>query len=251
MLIVVLLLAIIYTTIHITAVQTWIAKDVTGRLSNELHTKVSIQHIDIAFFDNLLLNNLLIEDLHKDTLLYAGTARVSIIDWFFLKDKPVLKYIGLEDAVVNMVRTDSVWNYQFIADYFSGGKKDTSAKGGIEIDLKIVQLKNIHFRRIDQWVGQDMHAGVKELSLYADDIDLAKKRISLNTLNLDAAYFSFSDYTGKRPHQPAKKDTIHIIEPYKWNNDGWILHVKNIHINNSVFTNDKETLDRAPYTDNH
>jgi hypothetical protein len=48
------------------------------------------------------MEGLLIEDLKKDTLLFAGQARVRITDWFFLRDKAVLKYVALDDAVVNM-----------------------------------------------------------------------------------------------------------------------------------------------------
>ena len=91
------------------------------------------------------MNGLLVLDRKKDTLLYAGSAKVSLTDWFFFKDKITLKYIGLDNAFINLHRTDSVWNYQFLIDYFSGPRKkkaDTSSNI-IALDLKVVNLKNI------------------------------------------------------------------------------------------------------------
>src|SRR5215210_2972296 len=105
--------------IHTTPVQNWLVKKVTKRLSKDLETRVSIKYIDFALFDEMLMEGTLVEDRKRDTLLYAGKVKVNITDWFFLKDTIQLKYIGLEDATVNMHRIDSVWNYQFLVDYFS------------------------------------------------------------------------------------------------------------------------------------
>jgi hypothetical protein len=73
----------------------------------------------------------MIEDRSKDTLLYAGTARLNITDWFFLRDKVNLSYVGLDNAYINMNRTDSTWNYQFLVDYFSSPSTSTTKKKNI------------------------------------------------------------------------------------------------------------------------
>ncbi|MEO9210338.1 MAG: hypothetical protein ABI208_04525, partial [Ginsengibacter sp.] len=92
---------------------------VTQRLSKDLNTTVSIKHIDLQLFDKMLLEGTLVLDRKKDTLLYAGKVKVNITDWFFFKNDIVLNYIGLDDAIINLNRTDSIWNYQFLMDYFS------------------------------------------------------------------------------------------------------------------------------------
>ena len=112
-----------YAVLHIPAVQTWIVQRVAAVFSKNLNTRVTIQHVDFAFFNKLEIKGVVVEDRQKDTLLYANTATINITDWFFFKDKATLKYLGLEGAKVNMKRTDSTWNYQFLADYFSGPKK--------------------------------------------------------------------------------------------------------------------------------
>ena len=65
------------------------------------------------------LTGVLLKDQKKDTLVYAGQVKLRITDWFFFKDTAIIKYVGLEDAIVKLNRTDSIWNYQFIANYLA------------------------------------------------------------------------------------------------------------------------------------
>ena len=198
------------------------------------------------------LQGLLIEDHNKDTLLYAGEANVRITDWFFFKDKKVLKYVGLKNTVVNINRTDSVWNYQFLVDYFSSPKKDTaSKKSDIGIDLKVLELENIEFKQTDKWIGKDMKLTLKRLVLNADMVDFNKKQLVVSYLNLDEPVFSQSTYTGNKRVLNSLKDIIQkipVLAALQWNTGGWVINIKDIHLNNAGFTNEKET-GRAPYTD--
>ncbi len=246
-----LLLILAWIAIHIPFVQNWIVKKVAANLSQKLHAKVTVKHVDLSLFNKMELEGLLVEDQHKDTLLYAGTANVRITDWFFLKDKATLKYIGLKNGIVNITRTDSVWNYQFLVDYFSGPKKDTtSKKTGIEFDLKILELENIQFNKTDKWIGQDMKLSLKKLELNADALDFNKKHIAISTLDMDEPVFSQSTYTGNKPHPTSLTEVIQkiaVLSALQWNTAGWDIDIKDIHLNNGSFLNDKETA-RPPYT---
>jgi hypothetical protein len=99
------LLLLVWLLIQTEPVQNWIVKRVTTRLSKDLKTEVSIKRVNIALFNSLNLEGTLVKDLRKDTLLYADKLKLRVTDWFFLKDELVLKYVGLEDAYVNMYRT--------------------------------------------------------------------------------------------------------------------------------------------------
>ena len=143
-----------------------------------------------------------------------------------------------------MHRTNSVWNYQFLADYFaSPSKKSTTKKGGIEFDLKILQLQHIKINQVDKWKGHTLVVGVNKLALFADDINLSTKKIKLNTLTLDAPLFAQYDYPGLRIKSPKAKDTSHLLPKttYQWNEAGWIITVKNIDITNGIFSSDVQT----------
>lgn len=194
----------------------------------------------------------MIQDRAKDTLLYAGSAKVKITDWFFIKDNVTLSYIGLDDAIVNMKRSDSVWNYQFIMDYFSSpksNKKDTT--GGVDFDFKEAHFKNIRFNKVDGWIGQNMIASMKQMDILVDSVNISQKRVVIKEIKFDQPHFTLSDYTGKRPEQADLSEIIQkipIVSAYQWNQDGWAMKVKSIVMNDGSFASEQET-DRAPYTD--
>lgn len=200
----------------------------------------------------MLIEGILIEDKKQDTLLYAGTAKVNVTDWFFLKENITLKYVALSNTVINLKRTDSVWNYQFLIDYFdspSTGKK--KKEGGIKLDLKIVDIENLRFNKTDEWVGQNLNASIKKLNLDANNINFDKKIIDITSVNLDQPVFAQSDYTGNK----TKLGIVSTPKPinttptkYKWNNDEWVINVNTITLKNGQFANDKET-ERLPFSD--
>ena len=72
---------------HLSSVQTWLVKKIAAGLSKNLHTKVTVQKVDVGFFNKVLLKGVMVEDLKKDTLLYAGIVKANVNDWFFLKTK--------------------------------------------------------------------------------------------------------------------------------------------------------------------
>ncbi|MFZ1785389.1 MAG: translocation/assembly module TamB domain-containing protein [Ferruginibacter sp.] len=250
-LIFILLIFSTWGVIHMNPVQNWLVKKASQILSNELNTKVEVKHIDLSLFNKLLIEGVLIEDRKKDTLLYAGSLKLNITDWFFFKDRPVLKYVGLSDAVINMNRTDSVWNYQFLIDYFSTPEKKTSNKKSIQIDLKILDLNNIIFNKVDRWTGQDLTGRVKKLYVTAEDLDLTKKLIAIKQIDMEDPVFAINDYSGNKPASNSNvKLPVRITDPdqLKWNVAGWQLSVLKINIKNGSFINERETA-RGPYTD--
>ena len=197
----------------------------------------------------MLLRELMVEDRNKDTLLFAGTAKVNITDWFFLKDKATLKYVALDDAIVNINRTDSVWNYQFLVDYFISPEKKTGKKA-IEFDLQEIHLTNIHVNKQDRWAGQSMIASVKKFDLTMESVNIKDKRVTINSLDMDSPLFSQSNFKGNKPREANLTDILNkipVISAFKWNNSGWQVSMKKFNIKNGTFINEKETL-RAPYT---
>ncbi len=191
------------------------------------------------------LQSVLIEDQQQDTLLYAGEVRVRITDWFFFKNNIVLKYIGLEDAVINMQRSTPVWNHQFLVDYFSSPSSGAKTESKTQLSLKKLDLKNISFNKKDAWLGQDMTIGVGTLQLDTRNIDLKKKIIDLGALIIDKPYFSLFNYQRLKPK--AAPDSIKAITPspvdsvLNWNEGGWVVKVEKLVLNNGTFKNDAYT----------
>ncbi len=225
MLLVILLLAFLQTNWG----QNWLARQVTSRLSRDLQTHISIDHIRIGFFNKMDLKGVLVEDQKKDTLLYAGTIQVRITDWFFLKDKADLKYIGLSNARVNFNRTDSIWNYHFLETYFASS--DTQKKAGISFNLKKIILDDVRFVKKDAWLGSDLVASVGSADLDAENISITNKTVRVNALELVDPYYYAYSYKGNR---------IYIPPPsIAGESPGWDVVLNAVNISNGRFRSER------------
>lgn len=239
---------LVYFLLQVSFVQNYIARHAAKRLSKALNTEVRIDHIDVEFFNTLSLNGTLVRDQHKDTLLYAGALKVNITDWFFVKDKVELTYIGLENTLIDLHRTDSVWNYQFIADFFAA-PKSSKKQQPIQLSVKQVDLKNIRLLQRDEWRGENLGLSLQSLELEAEVFDLINKQIQIRNLALVQPNFSIYNYEGKRPPRVrAARPELPTNDPeqLRWNPGKWALGIRNLTIKNGSLKNDIET-DRAPY----
>lgn len=233
--------------VNIPAVQNWLVHEASRRLSDQLQTRVEVRGVSLRLFNSAHLEGTYIEDHHKDTLLYAGVLELRITDWFFFQDKPVLKYIGLQDAQVNLVRhrNDSLWNYQFIVDAFgSSAPPDTTRKPapgkGVSLDLRKIDLRNIRINQIDAWVGEDMKATAKRIYLDAKNLDLQKHNVDIQELLLDQPSFIVSRYPSSplRKRKPKSQHTsipaVDTTGELRWNSSNWKLIVKELAIHNGL-----------------
>lgn len=177
------------------------------------------------------LQGVLLLDQKKDTLIYAGQVKMRITDWFFFKDKAIIKYVGLEDAVVKLNRTDSVWNYQFITNYFASGPKKKKNTSGIELNLKKVDLKNIHFTNKDLWVGETMDLKLGSLLMDAENMNFSKSNFQINEIAIDKPFFTIQELDPLRPDSLRKHKNPSIKDTSMYFNAGDItVHATKIKI---------------------
>jgi hypothetical protein len=231
---------------------------VTSRLSKDLNTTVTVGSVDFSPFNKMLLNDVLVLDMDCDTLVYAGTVKVNITDWWFFKDHAQLRYIGLQDAFIRIRRqTDSVWNYKFLVDYFSGppgspAVKDTSH--GVQLDLKEIELSRIHLQKHDAWRGEDMDLQLRAMELSADTISFSKKIARIRILNFTQPYFTLTNYKGLRP-TPPDDTTAPVNDPLRLrlNPGNWDLTARKVTIRDGSFRNEKpaDTIINKYFDGNH
>jgi len=227
-------------------VQNWLLTRVTTTLSKNLHAQISIEDIDFSLFNKMKLNGVLVKDRKGDTLLSSGQVRLNITDWFFFKDKIELKYIGLTDTYIRLSRKDSVWNYQFLADYF--GSSDTVSKSTIQLQLRDLDIRHLHLLKEDAWRGEDMELDLGALSLNAEELDPAQKKAVIHLLKFTRPDFAIRSYTPARPGAPV--DTAAIVNDplhLRWNPAEWNILVRHVVIENGSFRDDK-ILDKTVST---
>lgn len=243
------LLVLLWLLIQTDWVQNKLIKFATQKISNELGTEVSIQHISLSLFNKLNMEGTLVRDQQKDTLLYAGIVRVRITDWFFLKKKSEIKFAGLEDAVIKLNRKDSIWNYQFIADHFAGPPSSTPKKkqNGINLTLKKLDFKNVEFISQDDWIGEKMIVRLGALILDAQSIDLNKQIFLIDEITIEKPFFEIDNYNGNRPPSIRKRKPQ---EGYYFNPGNLYALVRKLTINKGIFSNNANaSTNFLPYFD--
>lgn len=228
--------------IQLPSVQNWLIHKVTSRLSKDLQTKIDIKHVDFSLFNKMHLEDVLVQDRQQDTILSAGEITVNVTDWFFLKNNIELKYIGLSDAYINLKRTDSVWRYQFLIDYFSSPNDKKQEKGAINLALREVDLKNISLKQQDEWVGKNITVSLASLNTVSRNVDFKQKLISLKSLNVNQPYFAISNYDGNKPEdnetQNKQRDLVDSITKAT-DKKGWTILISGVSLKNGTFKTDK------------
>ncbi|MBV9961398.1 MAG: translocation/assembly module TamB domain-containing protein [Parafilimonas sp.] len=223
------LVLLVWLLIQTSPVQNFIAGKVAKKLSEDLNTTVKIQGVNFSLFDKMDLNNTLILDQHKDTLLSAGSLKLRITDWFFFKQNIELKYIGLEDAVVKQQRTDSIWNYQFLIDHFTSPNKSRKHSKKIVLKIQKLDLKNVTYLKNDVWNGKKMLLKTGSLLADADNIDVTKNLILINTIDMDKTYFGIENFNGRNP------DSLSVDSVKHLNPTGLRMRIRTLNITNTIF----------------
>lgn len=214
----------------------------TKSLSKTLKTEVGVGAVDFSLFNRFILEDILVRDEKKDTLLYAGNIKVRITDWFFLKENITLHYLGIEKGFVKIKRSDSSWNHEFILNAFSSTSQSKSGSK-IKFDIEKIEIKALRVIQEDGWRGEDIRLSVKSMVMFAKDIDLVKKTISLGEIKITEPYLAINQYKGKRPTNLIPK----TIPNERWNPEGWKFSLSKLEIVNGLFSSDVKTK-RTPYT---
>ena len=195
------LLLLSYLLLLLPIVQEKIGRQFARSMSQSLGTEVKLEGLSFSLLNRVDLNNVLIRDQQKDTLLFAKTLKLRVSDLLFSSKDPVIRYIGLEKANIYLHRKTPVWNYQFIVDHFMSS--DTSKASNQSIDLKKVDLTNIRLIQDDEWIGSATKLEAKHI--LANFNQFQNKRIEIEKLILDKPFYYLLDKPGLAPPLKKKK----------------------------------------------
>ncbi|MEI6816127.1 MAG: translocation/assembly module TamB domain-containing protein [Bacteroidota bacterium] len=193
------LLLSIYGLLHLPAVQTWATRTAMNYFSKQLHTKITIKSVDIAFYDKVVLEGFYVEDLHHDTLLYAGKLKVSVTDFILKKSKFDINSVELVDTYFHLrkYKGEKDLNLQFILDGLkSNGPPDTT-KSNLYLTCNHLELNNLDFTLIDE---NDTYAehGLDFSNLHVKNIsgNLNKILLAGDSITLKMKELAFLDQSG-------------------------------------------------------
>lgn len=230
-----LLLLTAVVLINYSSIQSYLAHRAAIVLSDRLKTKVEVGHVRIRLLNSLVVQDVFVQDQSGDTLLFAGEVQARITDWFIFEEKPVLHYIGLENAYVHLHRRETAkWNYAFIEDAFStpATKEEKKDSKPFEFDLQKAELENVRIHMDDGWIGEDMHYDVGYLLVDANGINTGKKLIDIDEISVRNTGILVNEYTGKRPpHLKPKR----YFDTTAFNPDMWGVNVDELSLEGCYF----------------
>lgn len=185
--------------VRVPVVQTWLAQKVTGYLASELNTRIEVGFVDIRLFSSLVLKDLYVEDLQKDTLLFAPVLEAGISSFDWDKRKIVIRSIVLDHARIGVKRYREPREYSldFLISYFSGDTQDTSASRPWQVKVENITLvSNTFSYRDEKYSDTTRCVDFEDLLLRDLNIHLRNLEPKGDTLGFDIEKISFREKSG-------------------------------------------------------
>lgn len=167
---------------------------VQAYVSKKTNSQFTIGQVDYRLPQWLELRQVLWLDQRRDTLLFGDRVYVNIKMLKLISGNVDVNAVELENIFINLTQkqTDSVFNYQFIADAFTS--KDTVAvqekdTAGMQLSVKQMALKNVRFNMLDDRAGSYLRLSVASLDVKMNAIDLTKQVYDVKKLYTDQLVF--------------------------------------------------------------
>lgn len=174
-----------YLAFQTSAVQTYLVRQIAGRLSERLNTHISLKSVDIRFFNKVVLNDFLIEDQQQDTLLFVGKMVASIDSLSFRRHTVKLSSLEMQRTKIFVsLSEDQTPNYKFILDSLrTGQKKDYSWNFYCQNFLFSNTRVGYAYYQMEQPAAIDLH----DIRLEVTDFALHRDSLAfqINGLTLD------------------------------------------------------------------
>lgn len=177
-------------------VQTIIIKKIADKLSQKTNTKISIGKIDIAFFNKIILNEVLFEGQNNDTLFYTEWISAKIDTLNIRRNIISIDKLTFENNSI-VIERDSAdhFNFSFLLDSLKT-EKDTLEPWKINCTQFVFFQSNITF--IDSFSKNKKNIFLSDLNINISDFESRNDtiKLKLNDLNfndgkkLSLEYFS-------------------------------------------------------------
>ncbi|MEY3398672.1 MAG: hypothetical protein RL220_1266, partial [Bacteroidota bacterium] len=172
------LIVICYILLQTSFVQTFLTRWVAGYLSGELGANVTVGRVDIDLWARLQIEDLLVEDQMRDTLLHVPELRVADYSYESASGNFKVHLLHLRDPYFRLVRqtSDSLLNLKFLTNYIRSLSDTTdTTSGAIYADL--ITIKNGRFVYDDPLIPADSTMQIDWPHMVVSDIDLSVESI--------------------------------------------------------------------------
>jgi TamB, inner membrane protein subunit of TAM complex len=189
------IILLILVLIQTGPVQNWGRAKMEAYLENKLHTRVRIGNLYIGFPSRIIIKNIYVEDLHKDTLISGGRIDIDISMIRLLHKELRVNNLDLDGITVKVKRQlpDSVFNFQFIPDAFGSTdstKKKADSSAGFKFVIGGIHLHHVHALYADDATGNELSVNLGDFDTKLKTFDPALQHYSITDIKM-------SDISGK------------------------------------------------------
>ena len=176
--------------IQLPSIQTKLTNKINQSLSEKLGNQISVEEVDIDFFNQVDLAGVYIEDLQGDTIAYIESLEVKTSLLGLIKNELIITEATLRGADIQLKKdlANGEYNFQFLIDAFTP-TDSTSSKTSLAFDLEELELENTHFKLQDE--GSDLDILLTDGTLDLDELDIDRKKIIADDLFLADAQVSY------------------------------------------------------------
>ncbi|MGB0885661.1 MAG: translocation/assembly module TamB domain-containing protein [Chitinophagales bacterium] len=203
-----------YLAIQSPKFQTFIAQKVTKSLSKSIGTEISIDNIEIEFFNNLKLGNLLVRDQQKDTLLFVADVKADLNYFSMFNSTIDLHEINIDGLLVKISRqeTDSLFNFSFLNKGTNTTQKKQTNKNEWFLNLDDFIITNSRIQFNDSLTGNIIHTKIPSFVTDLNVFDINENRFSIEQLSLKKPVINFyKTKNNKKEKTPFVLDIASLI----------------------------------------
>jgi hypothetical protein len=170
-----------YVALRSPKVQTKITQYIAGILSEELETTVSVDGVDIGFFNRLILEGLYVEDLKGDTLAHLNELHLGLRYLSIENNRVHFGKVRIDDLTFHLHKYegDEKLNLQFLIDYFSVPKDSTDGPSW-DVRSQALELRNASF------LMRNHYSEKTALGIDYKDLDIRKINLLIDDIRIDA-----------------------------------------------------------------
>ncbi|MFT3752915.1 MAG: translocation/assembly module TamB domain-containing protein [Paludibacter sp.] len=195
---IVLFFAMLYILLQNSNIQGLVAQTVVKELAAKLHTKVSVGKVEYKLFNVLSINDLYVEDLQKDTLLFVHEADAHFDFWKFFHNKIIFTSVEINQLHGNLVvDKNGHSNLDFVIKAFQ--KPQTTDTARVEYRIRRFELHNSTFSYRNFHLYKKSPAGVfngNNLKFRKIDADIALDILARDTLSAQIRKLSATEQSG-------------------------------------------------------
>ncbi|MGB5931389.1 MAG: AsmA family protein, partial [Cyclobacteriaceae bacterium] len=203
------MLLLIIGALQFPSVQTKVTSKVADTLSKQWGTEVSVDKVNLQFFETVNIQGVYIEDQKADTLLYAGSLTADIGLFNLFQRKIMIDKVTLEDIYANIERPkDGPFNFQFIVDSLNSAPADTTKQSAPwDFGLSKAELKNIRFNMDDDSAETTIYTSLSSLEADLRSLGMESGTVEANYLRVDGLVYRMT-----LPETEAAPDTTSVEE---------------------------------------